>query len=197
MNLPGTTLPLPPGTTGDLFEVLRPIFAVSPGGLLLSQITEMTGLGPTTIQNWVKRGWVSKPVNKRYGELHVARILLINLLRPAMQLERIAALLQYINGSVDDRSDDIIPETALYSRLAAMILRLEEEASLSHETIITLIGAQLEGYEGPVPDARERLSNALTIMLLNTAAARFMQQAEELFRRIDGAREGKSDPYPA
>ena len=91
--LPGTTLPLPEEAADNAFSVLTPIFAVSGGGLLLSQLTEMTGLSPTTIQNWVKRGWVSKRVNKNYGELQVARILLINLLRPAMQLDKIAALL--------------------------------------------------------------------------------------------------------
>ncbi len=187
-NLPGTTLPLPEGQQDDLFSVLDPIFAVSPGGLLLSQVTELTGLGAATIQNWVKRGWVSNPVNKRYGELHVARILLINLLRPAMKLENIAALLRYVNGSVDDRADDIIPETQLYSLLCSVLTRLEPQDSIiTHESIITLIGAQLEGYEGPVADAKERLENAMRIMVLNIAASRLMQQADALFSRLADA----------
>ena len=187
-NLPGTTLPLPEGQQDDLFSVLDPIFAVSPGGLLLSQVTELTGLGAATIQNWVKRGWVSNPVNKRYGELHVARILLINLLRPAMKLENIAALLRYVNGSVDDRADDIIPETQLYSLLCSVLTRLEPQDSIiTHESIITLIGAQLEGYEGPVADAKERLENAMRIMVLTIAASRLMQQADALFSRLADA----------
>lgn len=187
-NLPGTTLPLSEGQQDDLFSVLDPIFAVSPGGLLLSQVTELTGLGAATIQNWVKRGWVSNPVNKRYGELHVARILLINLLRPAMKLENIAALLRYVNGSVDDRADDIIPETQLYSLLCSVLTRLEPQDSIiTHESIITLIGAQLEGYEGPVADAKERLENAMRIMVLNIAASRLMQQADALFSRLADA----------
>ena len=184
-NLPGTTLPLPEGQQDALFTVLDPIFAVSPGGLLLSQVTELTGLGAATIQNWVKRGWVSNPVSKRYGELHVARILLINLLRPAMKLESIAALLRYVNGSVDDRTDDIIPETQLHSRLYSVLTRLEPQDSIiTHESIITLIGAQLEGYEGPVADAKERLENAMRIMVLNIAASRLMQQADALFSHL-------------
>ena len=173
-NLPGTTLPLPEGQQDALFTVLDPIFAVSPGGLLLSQVTELTG-----------RGWVSNPVGKRYGELHVARILLINLLRPAMKLESIAALLRYVNGSVDDRTDDIIPETQLYSLLCSVLTRLEPQDSIiTHESIITLIGAQLEGYEGPVADAKERLENAMRIMVLNIAASRLMQQADALFSHL-------------
>ena len=181
--LPGTTLPLPPGQIREPFALLDPVFAVSGGGLLLSQVSEMTGLPGATIQNWVKRGWVSSPVNKRYSDLHVARILLINLLRPAMKLDSIAALLAYVNGSVDDRSDDIIPEPQLYNRLCSAVIRLQEEDGVSHESVTTLIDAQLEGYEGPVPGAKERVSHALTIMVLNVAAAALMNRANELMAR--------------
>ena len=182
--LPGTMLPLPANAKDEAFSVLTPIFAVSGGGLLLSQITELTGLGATTIQNWVKRGWVSNPVNKKYSEVQVARILLINLLRPAMQLDSIATLLQYINGSVDDCTDDIIPEPKLYNLLCSAYVQLQEGQCISHESIITLIGAQLEGYEGPVSDAKERLSDTLTLMLMNIAAAMLMQSANTIYQRI-------------
>lgn len=138
---------------------------------------------PATVQNWVKRGWVSAPVNKRYGERQVARILLINLLRPAMRLDQIASLLRYVNGSVDDRTDDILPDDQLYNWLCTATLRLREESALNHEFVTTLIEALLEGYEGPVPDAKERLSHALTIMLLNVAAAALMQEADALMAR--------------
>ena len=181
--LPGTTLPMTKEAQEDAFASLAPIFAVSGGGLLLSQVAEMTGLGASTIQNWVKRGWVSSPVGKRYNELQVSRILLINLLRPAMRLEDIARLLRYVNGSVDDRSDDIIPEPKLYSLLCAAILELSDGERITHESIVTLIESRLEGYEGPVPDAAERLKTALSIMLMNMAAAMLMQQAEAIFER--------------
>ena len=62
-------------------------------------------------------------------------------------------------------------------------LRLREESALNHEFVTTLIEALLEGYEGPVPDAKERLSHALTIMLLNVAAAALMQEADALMAR--------------
>lgn len=150
-TLPGTVLPLPEVLPERPFSLLEPVFAVSGGGLLLSQVTELTGLSPATVQNWVKRGWVSAPVNKRYGERQVARILLINLLRPAMRLDQIASLLRYVNGSVDDRTDDILPDDQLYNWLCTATLRLREESALNHEFVTTLIEALLEGYEGPVP----------------------------------------------
>ena len=69
-----------------------------------------------------------------------------------------------------------------------MLTRLEPQDSIiTHESIITLIGAQLEGYEGPVADAKERLENAMRIMVLNIAASRLMQQADALFSRLADA----------
>ena len=100
--LPGTLLPASDEDYLNAFGTLSHVFAVSGGGLSLSQITEMTGLGVSAVQNWVKRGWVPAPVGKRYGEHQVARILLINMLRPVMKLESIALLLAYVNGKIDD-----------------------------------------------------------------------------------------------
>ena len=64
--------------------------------------------------------------------------------------------------------------------------KLEQRPTLDHEAVITLIGAQLEGYEGPVPDAKSRLTEALELMLLNIAAAMLMQQADILYRQLFG-----------
>ena len=184
MTLPGTNLPIPPGGEEKGFALLEPVFAVSGGGLTLSQLSEMMGQSGTTIQNWVKRGWVSNPVNKKYGELQVARVLMINLLRPTMQLDQIVRLMRYINGCVDDRTDDIIPEPELYTLVSTAILQCQRKGTMDRESLIALIGAQLEGYEGPVPDAKERLEKALTMILLNAAAAALMQEADSLYQSI-------------
>lgn len=182
--LPGTILPWTSAGKRPAFSLLDPIFAVSGEGLLLSQITSLTGLSAPTVQNWVKRGWVSNPVNKRYSPLHVARILLINLLRPAMRLEQIAAVLTMINGSVDNRADDIIPETKLYNDLCDAILALDRQKAFCYESVASLVDEQLKGYEEPVPGAKARLSQALTLMLLNIAAANLMQRAEGIYASL-------------
>ena len=109
-KLPGTSLPCPPDKERDPFSVLEPVFALSGGGLQLAQLCELTGLTSGTIQNWVKRGWVDSPVNKKYNEPQVARILILNLLRDAIQLDHIAQLLRYINGAADNREDDSLPD---------------------------------------------------------------------------------------
>ncbi len=182
--LPGTTLPLPEGQTDDLFSTLEPILAVSGGGLQLSQVAQMTGLSATTIQNWVKRGWVENPVNKKYGAQQVARILLINLLRPTMQLEQIITLMAYVNGRVDSRADDIIPEPQLYSLVSGLLIQLEQQDTIKHKTIHVLVEQQLKGYKGPVPDAKTRLQTALELMLLNISAALLMESAKTLYIEV-------------
>lgn len=193
VHVPGTTLELPDEARGHAFAALTPVFTLSGGGLLLSQITEMTGLSPSTIQNWVKRGWVENPINKRYNEHKVARILILNLLRPAMQLEKIVALMTYINGRVDDCSDDIIPDPQLFEMLCSAILTLDEQDSLSENYIRELAAQTVGNYEGPYPGARERLIKAITLMLLNTAAAELMRRAEGLYSQIaESAQEEES-----
>ena len=35
-------------------------------GIMLSQVRDITGLDGSTLQNWVKRGWIAITVNKLY-----------------------------------------------------------------------------------------------------------------------------------
>ena len=142
----------------------------------------MTGLGAAQSKNRLNEA--GRPDGKKYGESQVARILLINLLRPAMHLDQIVALLSYVNGSVDDRSDDIIPETRLYGMLCQAIFDMEKSDNLSYSYIRTLTDKLLRDYEGPVPDAPKRLGDALCIMLLNVAASGLMERAATIYKSI-------------
>ncbi|MBO5798165.1 MAG: DUF1836 domain-containing protein [Clostridia bacterium] len=182
--LPGTTLVCPPGKEQAAFSVLEPVFAVSGGGLGLSQVSELTGLPPSSIQNWVKRGWVARPVAKKYDEIKVARILLINLLRSTMQMEQIANLLAYVNGSVNDRGDDSMPDPRLYSLVSAAMFRLKAEGHIGRETLVSLIEEYRRELPETVPDAPERLLNALEIILLDAEAAMRIKEADEKYRRL-------------
>lgn len=182
--LPGTTLTCTPGKEGDAFSVLEPVFTVSGGGLTLSQVSELTGLTPTAIQNWVKRGWVANPVNKKYDEIRVARIVLINLLRDAMQLDRIARLLAYVNGSVNDRSDDSMQDPYLYSLICAAIFRIEDGERAGGRWLQNLVAKFLSAYPSPVADAKQRLTKALTVMLLSVEASVRMKQAGDMYTEL-------------
>ena len=88
---------------------------------MLSRIRELAGIDGSTIQNWVKRGWIGNTVNKHYSRVQFARILIINMLRATMKLEKIDFLLHYINGNLDCRADDIISEPILFDYICRIV----------------------------------------------------------------------------
>ncbi len=188
-QIPGTLLPYDSKLGPNTFSVISSLCAAA-GGLSLSQIVGITGLEGSTIQNWVKRGWVSKPTGKKYNERQIARILIISVLRDCIQLDKIARLMRYVNGSVDDCSDDIIDEGELFNRLCAVLFELDE-THLSRKDIRAVIKRQLADYEGPRLDSAECLTQALEIMVMAYLSARMKQQTEQLFQALPGINEEK------
>lgn len=88
----------------------------------LSQVCQITGLEPYAVQNWVKRGFLAPPVKKKYNRRQLSRIIIINMLKTALPMESICRILSYVNGQLDDESDDIIDDSVMYLiflRLAA------------------------------------------------------------------------------
>jgi len=179
---PGTTLPFDSKFCENSFFIISSLCAAT-GGITLSQLTEMTGLEGTTIQNWVKRGWVSKTIGKKYNERQIARILIISILRDSIQLEQIAKLMSYVNGSVDDMTDDIIDEGELYNRLCTIIFSLDEN-KLSGESVKSAIRQHLADYKGPLPDSKERLFSALRVMVTAYIAAMIKRKSERLCNEL-------------
>lgn len=154
------------------------------GGLTLSQLAEISGLETSTIQNWVKRGWVESPKNRRYGETSTARTLIIAMLRGAMQLSSIVELMSYVNGRVDDRSDDAIPDAKLYNILCSITTRLENIHSFDLENIDKMISEETDGYEEPFPGGKEKLFNTLKVMTLAYFSSELKSRADNLFNSI-------------
>lgn len=163
---------------GKIAEYLPLIQAAD--GLTLSQVCKLSGLEPSTVQNWIKRGYVPNPVAKKYRERHLARILLISVLRESMQIDRIGALLRYVNGDTDDESDDIITEEALYDLFCEIAAALEREYP-SPEEAEEIVVSKLEIHPGL--KGSEQLRNALTIMAYTYMASLYKQEAEEQFRQ--------------
>ena len=145
-------------------------------GLTLSQVCSLSGLEPSTIQNWIKRGYVPHPVGKKYRERHLARILLIAGLREGMQIDRVGALLRYINGDADDTSDDIITEEALYDLFHEMTEQLDLGALTPDRT-----GEAADRLIGLTAENRDRIRRALRIMANAYTAYRYKQETEKLF----------------
>jgi DNA-binding transcriptional MerR regulator len=183
-----------PGTLMDKYkmgnvtglEFLNKIFYIT-DGIMLSQIREICGIDGSTLQNWTKRGWVSNARNKRYNIDQLARILIINMMRDSMQLERIAQLLTYVNGRAGDVSDDIIPESELFDYLCRVIDELVcEEISPDSDNVHELVRKTLTAYEERTTGARRRLENACEIIIFAYYATLVRQKANSLFDKVFG-----------
>ena len=183
MTIPGTTIPARRDKDIPSVGFLNGIFAAT-SSLKLSQIREMTGLDASALQNWVKRGWVSPPINRGYNIDQVARILIINMLRSAFQLEQIAFLLSYVNGSVYDRSDDIIPESQLYEYICLLVNRCALSGKIDDEMLDQCIFDVTQHYVEIIPGARHRLSVALKIIILADRSILIKQLAEQLLEDL-------------
>ena len=110
--IPGTVLEVEITQNDKLAERFEAMFLA--GGMVLSQVASITGLEPYTIQNWVKRGFLPPPQKKKYTLEQLCRIITINMLKPALPMEEICGLLEYVNGSLQDESDDLIDDSQLY-----------------------------------------------------------------------------------
>ena len=178
--IPGTTLKglrTDADRTDGLFQSL-----FLAGGLTLSQVSSISGLEPYTIQNWVKRGFLSPPERKRYTMNQLCRILNINMLKDALPMEKICGLLTYINGHMDDESDDLIDDSQLYFlflRLAAHYRRMNDPSGRDE-----YVREALANYEEPIPGARERVEKVLNVMLTAWAASLLRQQAVSMADKL-------------
>ena len=176
-TIPGTSLPL--SSEQSMFEMFLPLIKAT-NGLTLSQVCAITGLEQSTIQNWVKRGFVARPVNKKYHERQLARILLISSLRDAMKIDTIGELMGLVNGSANDESDDIISEDKMYDYFCAAVAKTEN-AIPSLEEIPDLVDKTVSEYKEPCSGAKQKLKNALCVMVFAFSSAKYKQRAEELF----------------
>ena len=178
--LPGTVLKAEAEEASGVESLFAPMFLA--GGMVLSQVSSITGLEPYIIQNWVKRGFLSPPQNKRYTLRQLCRILNINMLKGVLPMERVCAMLGYINGQLDDDSDDTIDDSRLYFmfvRLAAHAKQIDQNQAWQEA-----IDRVLQAYDEPIPGARDRIAQVLRIMLIAYIAARMKEQAETLLTEI-------------
>ncbi len=183
-NIPGTVLKFNGAAADDCYSVIEPLLEVTKG-LTLSQVRALTGLEASTIQNWVKRGWVKNPEGKRYGEEQVTRVILINMMRGSMQLEQIAFLMSYVNGSVEDRSDDILPDRELINLLCGIVYMCEENSVFDESGTDGIISRKLS--ESSINDAgkRAKLHSALRVMVPAILSTQLKERAQSAFLELE------------
>ena len=181
--IPGTTLTARREDAQFIEQQFKAMFFA--GGMVLSQVAGITGLEPYTIQNWVKRGFLTKPVGKRYTLRQLCRILNINMFKSVMPLEQVCRLLSYVNGHLDDETDDLIDDSVLYF----LFVRLASHFSVMHnpQGRDDYLEEVLRDYAEPVPGARERVAKVLRIMLTAWAASQLRSLSEEMTKVLDEA----------
>ena len=183
-TIPGTVLPAAVGETGKAEEKITSMFLG--GGMVLSQVAAVTGLEPYTIQNWVKRGFLTKSVGKKYTLRQLCRIININMLKDALRMEEICGLLTYINGNMDDESDDLIDDSQLYFLFLRLAAHHHEMNTPEGRDIY--LKALLADYREPVPGAAERVAQVLKVMLTAWAAALLRQQAIVMVNQLKSSK---------
>lgn len=181
--IPGTALEFDKVAIENCFSLIAPLLTVTKG-LTLAQVRELTGLETSTIQNWIKRGWVKNPTEKRYGEEQVMRIILINMMRGSMQMEQIAFLMSYINGSVEDRSDDILPDRELFNILCSIIYECEQNAIYDTKELNLAIDTRIEHLVLRDELSKKKLRTALRAMVLAILSTRMRDLAQEAYMQL-------------
>lgn len=181
VTLPGTAIPFNENAEDNAYGQIAPIITAT-GGLSLSQLSALTGLEGSTIQNWIKRGWVAPSSGKKYGERSVVRILLINILRSTLKLEDIAKLMRYVNGEVNDTEDDIMHDTPLYDLLCSVVCEVERERLQSEEEITAAIERRIP--EGHSERERRILTEVLLIMTQSAMSGYYRSLAQSEFDEL-------------
>ena len=181
--IPGTKLNKADMGNVTGLEFLSKVFYISEG-VMLSQIREVSGIDGSTLQNWTKRGWVANARLKKYNIDQVAHILIINMLRSCIQLDHIAFLLQYINGKIDDTSDDIIRDSVLYDYICRILDALTRQDVASKASIKEVIRDQIANYEEAMEGARDRLAHALEIIVTAYYAALIKRSSDEMLANL-------------
>lgn len=180
--LPGTVLSVDADRPQAAEEVFSSLFLA--GGLVLSQVTQVTGLEPYIIQNWVRRGFLAPPKQRKYTRRQLSRILMINALKSTLSIEQICKLLSYINGALDDEGDDTIDDTELYGAFVLVAGNVQKHDLTSESEMNRLIADGLKDYKEPIPGAKKRIEQALRIMITAWRAAQLQTKAQSMMNAL-------------
>ena len=179
-TIPGTVLTAPRQDADNIEKDFKAMFMA--GGIMLAQVSAITGLEPYDVQNWVKRRLLPPPVNKRYNLNQLCRILNINMLKKALPMEQICGLLGHINGELDDSSDDMIDDSRLYFLFVKLAARARHIGGTENWEDALLQVTQ--DYHEPQPGARDRLITVLRIMLTAWVASKLLDASHEMIRAL-------------
>lgn len=175
-NIPGTILEREKMDNATGMDFLNKVFYIT-NGIMLGQIREISGIDGTTLQNWVKRGWVGNPKKKTYDKEQLARILIINMMRDTMQLSRVMFLLTYVNGT--EEQDRIVTESQFYDYICKTLEKVASPESAGLNDLDFVIENVLSDYEETMPGAKRRLTTGIRIVVITYYAALIKSIADD------------------
>ena len=180
-TLPGTTIEISRFTPGCSRALFDGIFTA--GGVTLSQVSIMTGLEPYLIQNWIKRGFLTSSVKRLYSRQQFARVVLINMLRESLQIERICAITHTIDGLTGDPGDDLIAGDELYHRYIDMLATAAIDPSNEDSVKAAAEAATVDCYQND-RHAQVALCRILQVMYYAHTSAKLRNTAEHLLSSL-------------
>lgn len=181
MTFPGTAIEVSELKKGSTVALFDGIFAT--GGITLSQVSIMTGLEPYLIQNWVKRGFVASPVKRLYSREQLARIAIINMLREALQIERICGALHMIGKNISKELGRCVGDDEIYHVYVDMLAECEINIA-DGGSVETAARYAAESFGVRTDGTEKQLSRMLQIMLYANSAAVMRTAAEEIISTL-------------
>jgi hypothetical protein len=95
------------------------------------------------------------------------------MLRSLLSVDELFSLLSYVNGLLDDESDDSIDDARLYMYMVAMTIEGEEDCAKI-----------LKDYTEPFEGAKKRVEDILKIMVTAYEASELKRRAEDMIKEI-------------
>lgn len=185
-TLPGTTIEVTEDRWREAPALLDSLFLAD--GLMLSQVARLTGLEPHVIQNWVQRGFLPPPKNRRYTQRQFCRVALINALRGGFPLPGVTGILSYVNGCLDLEADDLIDDSQLYRYVLSLYPRMLAQPTAGDGVWADWCREVLADYAAPSPDAARRVAGVLRIVVTACIGQMLRERADNLWK---GLREGE------
>lgn len=181
-TLPGTTILC--DRQADTSIILDGLF--SAGGLVLSQVSALTGLEGYVIQNWIRRGFTTSPQKKLYSKRQFCRLVIIGLLKDSLSISEAVDLIASLNGQLDDERDDLVDDSSLYIWFTRSLKLCEEKPEKAKEAACRV----LDGEKTIAPALRERLTEVLEVLCFAYASSVYRKSARELAKKIPASNVG-------
>ncbi len=181
MTFPGTCIECSKLEVGCSRVLFDGVFAT--GGITLSQVCIMTGLEPYLVQNWVKRGFVTSPKARVYSRQQLARVIIINMLRQSLQIDKICGLIKVISGVPDDTSDDLIMDNELYHLYVDMLAKGNINIS-DEKSVERAVMEATKDFREPTPGAAKQLRKILSIMLYAHSASQLSLMSDQILSTL-------------